>query len=385
MRLISRVFFFAVLLLGWFAPPAYAVEQPITVRVYRFADGRPHQDDSQPLCEGSITSTDLIDFDWGGGIVAGCAHDQVVVHFSGSLTISERMMLVVQHDDGASLLLDGNYWIDAYWDTGCAWDVVWVEPGVYQFDLWFYENGGGACARLWYTNSDQYQYQPVPADWFSPTTTSTTTTSTTTTTELATTTEPATTATEPTTTTTEVTTSLPLEVSTTTTATPLPTDAPSTTSEPVPSTTSARTTTSTTTTTAATTSVPIETVPATTTSRPSTTTVETTTTTTSPASPEAILDTIENLDTISDEQISALIEDIANANLTDEQAAQIAEALSDAPDTIKQAFQETVNVFSGQFDNYVPTGSTISVSQRRTIVAASGTMTVAAVPSRRRR
>lgn len=61
---------------------------------------------------------------------------------------------------------------------------------------------------------------------------------------------------------------------------------------------------------------------------------------------------------------------------------------ADAPEDEKRAFEEQVNIFAGGYDNYVPAGSTVTVAQRRTIVAA--TIAVSSIlpgpaPSRRRK
>lgn len=61
---------------------------------------------------------------------------------------------------------------------------------------------------------------------------------------------------------------------------------------------------------------------------------------------------------------------------------------ADAPEAEKRAFEEQVNIFAGGYDNYVPAGSTVTVAQRRTIVAA--TIAVSSIlpgpaPSRRRK
>jgi len=401
------VFFFAI---SFFGVPVSASTEGLSVDVYKF-DGVPYPSTDNQLCASNVTFVSQIDFDWGGDVVAGCDYDQVVVHFYGYITIPEKVLLVVLHDDGAVLKLNGDYWIDAWYDTGCAWDNVWVEAGTYELDYWFYENGGGACAKLWYSDVNQYQYDVVPASWFSksePQTTTTTEPSTTTTepetttTELATTTttietttttttlEPTTTTwptsttstTTPTTTapitsvpvTTEETTSLPPTVPLTTTPSVPPT------SEPFvgPITSVPNVTTSTTTST-------IAPIAETTTSTPAqtTTTPETTTTSEAPVAtlpdapdPEQIVEylttiTPDDLASLNVQEVAQLIADIANAELTDEQAEQISEALSNAPDEVKQAFQEAVNVFGGQFDSYVPAGSNVTVLERRTIVAVT--------------
>jgi len=132
-------------------------------------------------------------------------------------------------------------------------------------------------------------------------------------------------------------------------------------------------------------------VPVTTTSEPPTTEAPTTEPpTTEPQSePEEtptgaeIVETLENLNELTDDQIADLVADIANADLSEAEAEAIVAILNEAPEEVKEAFEEAVNVFSGGFDGYVPTGSTISVGERRTIVAVSGTMAVAAAPRRR--
>ncbi len=85
------------------------------------------------------------------------------------------------------------------------------------------------------------------------------------------------------------------------------------------------------------------------------------------------------LESLSDEEISQLIESINPEELTEEQAEALAAALSAAPDKVKAEFESQINVFNGTFDSYVPKGSTISVGQRRLIVAA--TCVVFAMPA----
>lgn len=89
----------------------------------------------------------------------------------------------------------------------------------------------------------------------------------------------------------------------------------------------------------------------------------------------------EELELLSDDAVEQLVEGIAEADLTDEQADAIAVALSDAPDNVKEEFEDQVNVFGGQFDLYVPLGSVINVGQRRVVVAATATVLVMPVPT----
>lgn len=105
--------------------------------------------------------------------------------------------------------------------------------------------------------------------------------------------------------------------------------------------------------------------------------------------PEQIAETFSEsaLEELTDEQVSELIDTIDPEQLTEEQAEALSAALSDAPDDVKQEFEAQINVFGGQFDSYVPTGSTISVGERRVVVAATAAVFAApaATPSARRK
>ena len=201
---------------------------------------------------------------------------------------------------------------------------------------------------------------------------------------------------------TTTTTTVPQTTTTSTTTTTTTTSTTTTTTLPViivPETTWPATTTSTTTTTTSTTTAPTTTVPATTTTSTtvpeSTTTIQPSTTLDQPTTPDtevpdttlpdpesAVVSNLdveqiaevlspENLQELSDEEVSQLIENLAGSDLTDEQANAVAEALSDAPIEVKQEFEDQINIFSGQFDVYVPIGSNINVGQRRVLVAAT--------------
>ena len=57
----------------------------------------------------------------------------------------------------------------------------------------------------------------------------------------------------------------------------------------------------------------------------------------------------------------------------------------EATEEEKEAFEAQVDVFSGQFDDYVPAGSKITVAQRRTVVAATAILIMFAPPPSRSR
>jgi len=115
-----------------------------------------------------------IDFDWGGGVVSdGCPRDQFMVHFSGWLTVPEsgQWEFLNWSDDGWYMTLDGVVTIDDWNFHGCGGH--WSGPNEgysqlvaaqsYALDVWMFEWGGGACARLDYGSPSGYG--TVPPAW----------------------------------------------------------------------------------------------------------------------------------------------------------------------------------------------------------------------------
>jgi thymidine phosphorylase len=89
----------------------------------------------------------------------------------------------------------------------------------------------------------------------------------------------------------------------------------------------------------------------------------------------------EVLNELSDDQVTKLIDAIIPSELSDDQALALSEALTDAPDNVKQEFEQQVDVFGGKFDTYVPTGSAVSVGARRVLVAAAAASFAMPAPS----
>jgi len=89
-------------------------------------------------------------------------------------------------------------------------------------------------------------------------------------------------------------------------------------------------------------------------------------------------DIIATLDGDAAEQI---FEALNISEITPEEAAAIVEAVQEASDEVRAAFEESVDVFGGQVDTYVPIGSSVPVKTRRVLIAAA----VAAAPAMRRR
>jgi hypothetical protein len=228
----------------------------------------------------------------------------------------------------------------------------------------------------------------------------------------------------PTTTLPQATTTAPPQTTTTSTVpipqtTTIPSTLPPTTTEP-PTTTSTSTTTSTTSTTTipetTTTSPPattttVQEIPTTTTTSPTTTTTTTmpvtttispSTTTTTTIAPQ--LEELQTLieDGLNDEQATELATDpavleVATAEvaeeifaaideeaLTPESGLAIVEAVQSASEEVREAFEQEIDIFSGNTDTYVPVGSSIPVSQRRSLIAITTVMMTAPIVTRRK-
>ncbi len=205
----------------------------------------------------------------------------------------------------------------------------------------------------------------------------------------ATTTDPprtTTTSTVPPTTTTEQTTTT-TEVSTTTTTTTLVPVVSST--SVAPSTTELQTTTST--------SAPSTTTTSSSTSMPPTTTlpipeptlpvpIPTSTSTIPPNITEEQAAEIalnpEVLATITADEATEVFEALVIEDLTDEQLEELVASVQEAPTEVREAFEDTVDIFSGELDTYVPLGSTVPVSTRRTLVTLAAVTMAAAATTR---
>lgn len=86
------------------------------------------------------------------------------------------------------------------------------------------------------------------------------------------------------------------------------------------------------------------------------------------------------LQELTPDQQQALIEVLDNSlgELSETQLEQVSQALSAAPAEVKKTFEAQINVFGGKFDTYIPVGSTISVGERRSVIAATAAVGMAA-------
>ena len=275
-----------------------------------------------------------------------------------------------------------------------SWIEVDVQPGTYRL------RAGVCCGNpdAWYGQSYglEFNSSPIYSEPTLPSTTTTTTTTSTTVPEETTTTSTTTTSTTvPETTSTTSTTEAPIESTTTTwpettvapvttvTTVALATTVPATTNAPVTVVTVVTTTTSSTSTTT-TSEAPTESIPEQ--EGPEPTLPEPTPEEDEEVSPEEIIKELDDLENLTDEEVTNILQEIASADLSDEEAALISEVISQASPEIKREFEETVDVFSGQFDTYVPLNSVVNVGTRRTLIAATaGVAMAASAPSPRRR
>ena len=151
-------------------------QQGVTMTVY---DGSPLElvpwetTPDLPVCYSAVVPN--IDYDWGGAPPAeGCPGDFFLVNFTGWLTVPEsgQWEFLNWSDDGWRMTLDGVLTIDDWNFHGCGGH--WSGPNEgysqlvagqsYALDIWMFEWGGGACARLWY-GAPTLGYGTVPTEW----------------------------------------------------------------------------------------------------------------------------------------------------------------------------------------------------------------------------
>ena len=89
-----------------------------------------------------------------------------------------------------------------------------------------------------------------------------------------------------------------------------------------------------------------------------------------------ISDVVSSLEDFSVDEAEAFFESIDANDISTEEAALLVAAVQDAPVEVREVFENTVDLFSGVFDDYMMLGSTITVGQRRTVVAVTA-MTIA--------
>jgi len=117
-----------------------------------------------------LTATEgTIDHSWGDAAVAGGLIDGVSARWTANLEapFTETFSLITSTDDGVRLWLDGRLVIDNWTDHGTTDDVAQVKliaGQIYSIRMEWYENGGGAVARLFW-QSPTLARQIIPQGW----------------------------------------------------------------------------------------------------------------------------------------------------------------------------------------------------------------------------
>ena len=91
----------------------------------------------------------------------------------------------------------------------------------------------------------------------------------------------------------------------------------------------------------------------------------------------------EVLSVVSPQQAVEIFESLDVAELGEEEKDAVTEAVQSAPLEVRQAFEETIDIFSDDFGDYVPLGSSVPVDTRRTLIAVAAGATAIAVSSRK--
>jgi hypothetical protein len=353
-----------------------------------------------------------------------CPDDMFMLHYEGFITIPphDTIQFWLAADDGGTIKI-GLDEFGTWDDKGCSVTesgYLNLEAQSLPLDAWFYENGGNACLMLaWNINDagwemvpdEAFTNQAIPAT--STTSTSTTTTSTTTSTTTTTTVAPVETTTTSTTSTTTTSSQTPTTSSTTTTTiaapsttiAPLSTSSTTTTGPPssigtTSSTTPPTTPPSTIQESTSTTTIAVASAMKTETIDPQVLELVTEISTLPPAEIQNKIDDIissgintaeaqllatspEVLENITGETAAAIFEAITEDNLTPDQGQKIVNALLNAETSVREAFEEAINVFGGAVDTYVPVGSRVPISSRRIIIITTGLLVALPSPIRR--
>ena len=99
----------------------------------------------------------------------------------------------------------------------------------------------------------------------------------------------------------------------------------------------------------------------------------------------ALATSSEVLSVVSAQEAEQIFEALDVGELTDAQTEQLIEAIESAPTEIREEFEDTIDIFGEGLDDYTPVGSTIPVGERRTLIAVTAGITLAAAGTRIRR
>jgi hypothetical protein len=99
----------------------------------------------------------------------------------------------------------------------------------------------------------------------------------------------------------------------------------------------------------------------------------------------ALASSPEVLAVITTEQAQQIFEALDVGALSDTQTEELIAAIESASTEIREKFEDTIDIFGEGLDDYTPTGSNIPVGERRTLIAVTAGLTLAAAGTRIRR
>ena len=99
----------------------------------------------------------------------------------------------------------------------------------------------------------------------------------------------------------------------------------------------------------------------------------------------ALATSSEVLAIVSTQEAEQIFEALNVGELSDTQTEELIAAIESAPTEIREEFEDTIDIFGEGLDDYTPVGSNIPVGTRRTLIAATAGITLAAAGTRIRR
>lgn len=99
-------------------------------------------------------------YNWGGGNILGYKSNNVIVHFTGYITIPgtgvKNIRFYSRVDDGIYMKINNNVILNSWVDQGprtynvTSENIQFNGGESYPIDIWYYENGGGAVIELYW-------------------------------------------------------------------------------------------------------------------------------------------------------------------------------------------------------------------------------------------
>ena len=182
----------AILFSGVLAPLAIApAAQPdhaqavdtsgLKFTAYRANDAYPERSTTRyTVCATGMVSE--INWDVGGGDIHGCGGDYVMVRYYGYISnpTTQTMYFRGFSDDGISMKIGGtwsngtlsgatqviNEWVLRGCGSGNVGSFAFTANVWYPVEVWMYEYGGGACAKIHQSTSQYGSFAAVPRSQF---------------------------------------------------------------------------------------------------------------------------------------------------------------------------------------------------------------------------